>query len=192
MCGIVGIYNYRNAEPVAERTIRTMLAAVAHRGPDDQGVFLHGSLALGHRRLSILDTSSAGHQPMVSPSGRAVLTYNGEIDNYLELAASLPATMHRFRSRSDTEVILAQYEAQGEKCLQDFIGMFAFALWDTPRQRLILGSGPAWDQAALLDPYQGRHRFCLGDQGAIDGIGRAASCEHLGNRALYAFRLCCW
>ncbi len=138
MCGIVGIYNFRSAEPVAEGTMLAMLAAVSHRGPDDQGVFLDGSLGLGHRRLSILDTSPAGHQPMVSPSGRAVLTYNGEIYNYVELAASLPGTTHRLRSRSDTEVILAQYEALGEKCLQDFIGMFAFALWDTFCQRLIL------------------------------------------------------
>jgi asparagine synthase (glutamine-hydrolysing) len=154
MCGIAGIYNYRNAEPVAEGAVLAMLAAVAHRGPDDQGVFLDGSLALGHRRLSILDTSSAGHQPMVSPSGRAVLTYNGEIYNYVELAASLPDATHRLRSRSDTEVILAQYEAMGEKCLQDFIGMFAFALWDMPRQRLLL----ARDRLGIKPLYWTRTR----------------------------------
>ncbi|HXX74401.1 MAG TPA: asparagine synthase (glutamine-hydrolyzing) [Nitrospiraceae bacterium] len=138
MCAIVGIYNYRSEEPVSQDLIRSMLTHVSHRGPDDEGIFLDGSLGLGHRRLSILDTSAAGHQPMVAPSGRTVISYNGEVYNYVELASELTRLGYVFRSLTDTEVILTQYEMVGEKCLQDFIGMFAFALWDRERRRLLL------------------------------------------------------
>ena len=138
MCGIAGIYNYQSGEPVSEQVLRSMLDQMAYRGPDDEGVFVAGPIGLGHRRLSILDTSSAGHQPMLSPSKRTVIVHNGEVYNYVELAKRLAASGVALRSRSDTEVILAMYEAMGENCVSDFIGMFAFAIWDQAQRRLCL------------------------------------------------------
>ncbi len=131
MCGIAGVVG-PGATP--ERAVR-MADAQAHRGPDDQGVWSEPGVALGHRRLSIIDLTGAGHEPMVSADGRHVLTFNGEIYNYRELRAELAD--YPYRSRTDTEVILAAYARWGEACLERFIGMFAFALWDADRQRLL-------------------------------------------------------
>jgi asparagine synthase (glutamine-hydrolysing) len=115
-----------------------MTNALAHRGPDGAGAFVDGPVGLGHRRLSILDLSSAGQQPMASASGRAVLTYNGEIYNFQSLRLELQALGHRFVSQTDTEVLLYAYEAWGESCLARLNGMFAFAIWDNYRQFLFL------------------------------------------------------
>jgi asparagine synthase (glutamine-hydrolysing) len=111
-----------------------MARAQAHRGPDDEGVWTAPGVALGHRRLSILDLSSRGHEPMASADGRHVLTFNGEVYNYLELRRELPE--YPYRSRTDTEVILAAYARWGEACVERFVGMFAFALWDAEREVL--------------------------------------------------------
>jgi asparagine synthase (glutamine-hydrolysing) len=107
-----------------------------HRGPDDEGLFIEGPIGLGHRRLSIIDLSSAGHQPMSNDDGSLHVVFNGEIYNYVELAHDLRRRGHRFRSATDTEVILHQYEEDGERCLEKLRGMFAFALWDSRRKRL--------------------------------------------------------
>ena len=115
-----------------------MTAAIAHRGPDGEGHWVDGPIALGHRRLAILDLSSAGHQPMLSPDGRYVLSYNGEIYNFEVLRAELEARGHQFHSRTDSEVLLhllAEYGADGVARLN---GMFAFALWDRQERRLLL------------------------------------------------------
>lgn len=118
--------------------LERMTSLVAHRGPDDAGHEILGHVGLGHRRLSIIDVSSAGHQPMASDDGSIWIAYNGECYNYRELAEGMRARGHRFRSGSDTEVILRLYEERGEACFKELDGMFALAIWDRRKQRLIL------------------------------------------------------
>lgn len=135
MCGIAGIYDFEGREP-DRRLLAAMADAIRHRGPDDEGFYTAPGIGLAHRRLSILDLSPAGHQPMADPAGRYWLIFNGEIYNYLELRAELQTLGYVFRSGSDTEVLLAAYEQWGTDCLKRFNGMWAFALWDTVHQRL--------------------------------------------------------
>ncbi len=137
MCGICGIFNL-NGEPVLPVNLRKMTDAIAHRGPDGEGFYTDSFLGLGHRRLAIIDLSSAGHQPMMTPDGQFVLTYNGEIYNFQELRIELEAKGYQFRSRTDSEVALYAYVEWGEKALERFNGMFAFAVWDRQRQELFL------------------------------------------------------
>jgi len=137
MCGLAGVLHATGAGR-DDGLYRRMTGRIAHRGPDDDGIFLTGRLALLHRRLSILDTTSAGHQPMCSEDGSLAILHNGEIYNFLELADELMALGHRFRSRSDTEVMLAAYREWGLDFVTRFNGIWAFALWDAPRERLIL------------------------------------------------------
>lgn len=118
--------------------MQAMATMIAHRGPDDFGSYIDGPLALGHRRLSIIDLSPAGHQPMATADGRYVIAYNGEIYNYRELRAELHTRGVRFASDSDTEVLLYGFAEWGEKILDRLNGMFAFAIWDTLDRRLFL------------------------------------------------------
>jgi asparagine synthase (glutamine-hydrolysing) len=138
MCGIAGVWR---AEPLLEESeLRELCAALAHRGPDGGGIWLHPSRSLGfaHRRLAIVDLSDAAVQPMQSASGRTCIVFNGEIYNFRELRQRAMQCGWRFRSESDTEVILALYEQLGSACVERFRGMFAFALWDEAEQRLWL------------------------------------------------------
>ena len=135
MCGIAGKLYTDRARAIDPRTLDAMTDALAHRGPDARGTFVAGAVGLGHRRLSIIDLSPDANQPMIGPSG-AVLTFNGEIYNFAPLRAALAGEGYRFRTRSDTEVLLALYERRGERCVDDLIGMFAFAIWDPARRRL--------------------------------------------------------
>jgi len=137
MCGITGILNLNN-EPVAPVILRGMTDALAHRGPDGEGFHTEGAVGLGHRRLAIIDLSPAGQQPMVTRGGDYALTYNGEIYNFQELRLELESLGHQFRSRTDSEVVLNAYAEWGPDCTERFNGMFAFALWDRPRQSLFL------------------------------------------------------
>src|SRR5262245_38796783 len=131
MCGIAGRLNFRSGAPVAPEMIAEMCDLIAHRGPDGQGVWTSGALGFGHRRLAIIDLSPAGRQPMLSADdGGLVITFNGEIYNFLDLRRDLEGRGHTFRSRTDTEVILAAYREWGVDCLSRLRGMFAFALWD--------------------------------------------------------------
>ena len=138
MCGIAGIFAPDGR--VSAQTVERMTDAMRHRGPDDAGVELiaDGRVALGHRRLSILDLSPLGHQPMRHPSGRLWVTFNGEIYNFREIRAELETAGEHFHSESDTEVILAAYHRWGRQCLSRFRGMFALALWDADRESLVL------------------------------------------------------
>jgi asparagine synthase (glutamine-hydrolysing) len=131
MCGIAGAVGVTSPDAVREMT-----DTLAHRGPDDSGVFFDANtrVALGHRRLSIIDVSSCGHQPMSYDGGRYVITYNGEIYNFAELRRELEPLGHRFLSHSDTEVMLAAYAQWGERCVERFRGMFAFAIYDREAQ----------------------------------------------------------
>ena len=139
MCGIAGIFSRQGEE--WETVVSAMVQAIRYRGPDDSGVWCDRSagVALGHARLSILDLSPEGHQPMASGSGRYVISYNGEIYNFTELRSELEATGAKFRGHSDTEVMLAAFEEWGlARAVQRFVGMFAFALWDRERRTLSL------------------------------------------------------
>jgi len=137
MCGICGVVNYSGGSHSPE-ILKRMTDSIAHRGPDGEGVFIDGPVALGHRRLAILDLSPAGAQPMQTGDGRYILTYNGEIYNFRELRTELEAAGHAFRSTSDSEVLLKAYVQWGESCVERFNGMFAFAIWDKRKQSLFL------------------------------------------------------
>ena len=137
MCGIVGMLD-RSGRPAQQETLKAMVDRLAHRGPDGEGTYLDGPLGLGHRRLAILDLSEAGHQPMATPDGRFVISYNGEIYNFRELRKELEATGRTFHSRCDTEVLLQAYAQWGGECLDRLNGMFAFVIWDRQTRELFL------------------------------------------------------
>jgi len=137
MCGIVGTINF-NGEPVAPALLKKMTDIISHRGPDDEGQWIDGPIGLGHRRLSIIDLSAAGHQPMLSHNQRFILTYNGELYNFCELRAELEALGHRFQSQTDSEVVLYALIEWGSDALIKFNGMFALAFWDCSEKKLLL------------------------------------------------------
>src|SRR6266568_1207080 len=142
MCGIVGFWTPGGLDDSARPALERMTSAVRHRGPDDSGNWLDPSLgvALGHRRLAVIDLTLEGRQPMDSAHGRYVIVFNGEIYNFLELRAALEAQGMSFRGHSDTEVMLAAFERVGViEATQQFAGMFAFALFDKTERRLYLG-----------------------------------------------------
>lgn len=136
MCGIFGKL-YFHAKKKETKLLRDCLEALAHRGPDDTGVFEDDRIFLGSKRLSILDLSGAGHMPMHSQNKKKWIVFNGEIFNYVELRKEL-GTKHQFRSRTDTEVVLRLYEELGPACLHKLRGMFAFAIWDTEKKELFI------------------------------------------------------
>ncbi|MBV8030071.1 MAG: asparagine synthase (glutamine-hydrolyzing) [Betaproteobacteria bacterium] len=141
MCGIAGFLALSGAfapVPAPARVLGAMADALAHRGPDDRGIHVNGPAGLAHRRLSIVDLSSAGHQPFASSDGSVVVSFNGEIFNYLELRRELEGRGHVFRSHSDTETIVEAYRASGPACVESFNGDFAYALWDSRARRLVL------------------------------------------------------
>lgn len=137
MCGIAGVLNLDNT-PVSSDLLKGMTDAIAHRGPDGEGQWINGPVGLGHRRLSILDLSSAGHQPMLSPGERYVLSYNGEIYNHLDIRKTLETKGHQFSSQCDTEVVLYAYAEWGVEAFDHFNGMFALAIWDNKEKTLCL------------------------------------------------------
>lgn len=158
MCGITGIFHLNNSTTVEPIILSNMTDEIKHRGPDDFGYWCcntytnekvltrnineignnNFNVAFGHRRLSILDLSPLGHQPMSNPSGSIWITYNGEVYNYIELRDELISKGHAFKTGTDTEVIIAAYEEWGENCLNKFNGMFAFAIWDQSKQQLFI------------------------------------------------------
>lgn len=137
MCGIAGIVRL-DGEAVSPPLIRAMAQTLRHRGPDAAGFHVDGPVALGHQRLKIIDLSEAAAQPMANGDGSVWIVFNGEIYNYRELRQELDARGYRFRSHSDTEVILHLYEELGGSCIERLDGMFAFAVWDRPKRRLLL------------------------------------------------------
>jgi asparagine synthase (glutamine-hydrolysing) len=160
MCGIAGMIG-----PRPQRYIRAMLDKLEHRGRDDEGLWLSPPMndgrqvCLGHRRLSIIDTSSAGHQPMFSHDGRYAVMLNGEIYNYRELKEELKSKGHTFRTETDTEVLLAAFAEWGERCLSRLNGMFAFAIWDQNEHTLTL----ARDHVGIKPLYYARVTNSEGD-----------------------------
>jgi asparagine synthase (glutamine-hydrolysing) len=138
MCGIAGIINLDGA-PVSPHTLKQMTDSIRHRGPDGEGQWIDGQVGLGHRRLSIIDLSDAGKQPMQDATGRYIISFNGEIYNYRELQIELRAKGYAFQSRTDTEVLLYALVEWGMGALDKLNGMFAFALWDRQTHRLTIG-----------------------------------------------------
>ncbi|NJN35269.1 MAG: hypothetical protein HC817_14495 [Saprospiraceae bacterium] len=149
MCGISGILDFKKshlAPPIAP-SVAKMNDRMRHRGPDDAGIWAEKNIALGQRRLSIIDLSPAGHQPMLSHDERFVITFNGEIYNFKKLKNQI--SDYPFRSNSDTEVLLAAYAQKGKNILSELNGMFAFAVWDRAEEELLL----ARDQLGIKPLY---------------------------------------
>ena len=137
MCGIAGVL-HRDGRPASPVIVKAMTDIIAHRGPDGEGHFCDGPLGLGHRRLSIIDLSDAARQPMTTPDGRYVITYNGEIYNFREIKAQLSARGHRFHSSGDSEVLLTAFAEWGLGALERLNGMFAFGIWDVKTRQLTI------------------------------------------------------
>ena len=169
MCGIAGIFNF-DSRPVDLDSLDRLVDGLAHRGPDDRGVHIDGPVGLGNRRLAVIDLSSGGHQPMQLGDEDLWITFNGMIYNFRELRDSLSASGHRFRSNSDTEVILNAYKEWGQDCVKHLAGMFAFAIWDGSTEELFvardrLGVKPIFytsigDQFVFCSEVHGLYDFC--------------------------------
>ena len=133
MCGITGIFNL-NSQPVNQELLTEMTRLLSHRGPDDEGIYISGKVGFGHRRLSIIDLSPRGHQPMSNEDESIWITYNGEIYNYRSLRNELQKNGHQFKSQTDTETIIHLYEERGIGCLEYLDGEFAFSIWDANKK----------------------------------------------------------
>lgn len=157
MCGICGVFEPQGALPLARATLKSMADTLSHRGPDDEGFYVCGPVGLAHRRLSIIDLAG-GHQPLANEDETVWIAFNGEIYNFDELNRQYLSTGHCFKTRSDTETIIHLYEELGDECFAQLRGMFAIALWDSRRKRLVLardrvGKKPlfySWDGCRLL------------------------------------------
>lgn len=182
MCGIAGLFcqdpSCRGESH--EALVRGMCDIQAHRGPDDQGVASLGPACLGARRLSIIDLSPAGHMPMSDPTGRWWITYNGEVYNFPELRSELERLGHAFRSRTDTEVVLHSFMEWDERCIERFIGMFAFAIYDRDQQKLIL----ARDRYGIKPLYYARSDGHVLVSSEIKALARVIATPSLDSRRL--------
>ena len=170
MCGFVALVNGPGSQPEREAQLGHMLQSIAHRGPDDAGTLIDGPVALGFRRLSILDLSPAGHQPMTSADGTCTIVFNGEIYNYLELRADLQSRGHQFRSHGDTEVLLAAYREWGSDLLPRLNGMWAFVILDRQRQ-LLFGSRDRFGIKPLYRWQRGRQVVLASEVKALRAAG---------------------
>jgi asparagine synthase (glutamine-hydrolysing) len=188
MCGIVGRVS---PAPVSEAEILTMCDAIVHRGPDDWGTFIEDGVGLGMRRLSIIDLAG-GHQPMTNEDGSVVVVLNGEIYNFHQLVAELEAKGHRFRTRCDTEVLVHLYEDDGERMLQRLRGMFAFAIWDRRRRRLLLARDHFGQKPLFYTEAGGRLTFAseikalLADDPSLAELSPSALDQYLTLRFVQA------
>ena len=156
MCGIVGILNLNEPKPIDPESIARMAGSIRHRGPDEFGMFLDSWIGMGNVRLSIIDLNS-GTQPISNEDETLWIVYNGEIFNYIELKEGLAQKGHRFKTESDTEVIVHLYEEYGPDCLQMLNGQFAFAIWDCSRREMFMETAERLAEA-LADTYD--HTFC--------------------------------
>lgn len=183
MCGIAGIVAFGGrANPGA---VQAMCDLMAHRGPDGEGAWqsIDGEVALGHRRLAIIDLSRDANQPMADAAGTLRITYNGEIYNYLELRDELAAAGHVFRTQSDTEVILEAYRAWGDACVERFNGMFAFAIWDEARQLLFCARDRFGEKPFLYASGDGFFAFASEYKAllSLDGVSARYRDQDLAN-----------
>ena len=170
MCGICGKISLKS-ETISSDLIVRMTSSLAHRGPDDSGLIYDEAAGVGlaHRRLSIIDLSSAGHQPMKSDDGKVCICYNGEIYNFIRIRKLLVDCGHRFKSATDTEVVLKAYLQWGTECLEKFVGMFAFTIWDRRNQTLFL----ARDRLGIKPLY-----YYIDDEGILFASEIKALLQH--------------
>ncbi|HEX9300727.1 MAG TPA: asparagine synthase (glutamine-hydrolyzing), partial [Casimicrobiaceae bacterium] len=180
MCGIVGQVGAIDSPGEVEAVVRRQLALLRHRGPDDSGCVIDREFAFGHARLAIIDPEH-GAQPFVSADGRLVITYNGEIYNYLELREELLRAGHAFRTSSDTEVLLTGYRQWGEGVLERIDGMFAFALYDRSRRELFCARDPYGQKPFFYHP--GRDCLAFSSEcrtfGELPGFAREVDLDSL-------------
>ena len=177
MCGICGEL-YWNGQQASEERLNPMLNAMQQRGPDDEGIWLNGQIGLGHRRLAIIDLSSAGHQPMID--GSLSLVFNGCIYNYESLKIELEALGQTFISHSDTEVILKAYRQWGMECVSRFEGMFAIAIWDDEQQQLMLARDRIGIKPLYYAPIEGGVRFASNTQALLETDGIDTDIDPIG------------
>lgn len=158
MCGICGLVGRSDSPPIDKSLLQSMCRMISHRGPDDEGVHLDGTVGLGHRRLSIIDLST-GVQPIYNEDRSIVIVFNGEIYNFRALRQGLEERGHRFLTHSDTEVIVHLYEEKGTDCIEYLRGMFAFAIWDKPRRRLFAAIDRVGKKPFYYSDHGGLFRF---------------------------------
>ncbi|MCZ4493745.1 MAG: Asparagine synthase, glutamine-hydrolyzing, partial [Conexibacter sp.] len=178
MCGICGLIALDGARPVDEPGLRAMSAALAHRGPDDAGTLVDGPAALAIRRLAIIDPAG-GHQPIANEDGTVHVVLNGEIYNFAALRDRLVARGHRFTTRSDTEVLVHLYEERGDDFVHDLRGMFALAVWDARRRRLVLARDRFGIKPLVYAEVAGQLAFASETKAllALDGLSRAVDLD---------------
>src|SRR3990172_9161238 len=183
MCGIAGIVSPGRPATSLTASVGRMCAALRHRGPEGIGTYVADGIALGHARLAIIDLSKTGQQPMTNEDGSLHLVVNGEIYNYRRLRADLQARGHAFRSHSDSEVVLHLYEEYGDDCLLHLEGMFALALWDGPRRRLLL----ARDRCGIKPLYVAQQGEALYFASELLALGRGGAAAEIDPQAVYAY-----
>jgi asparagine synthase (glutamine-hydrolysing) len=187
MCGVVGILEFSDRTP-SSRDVELMTGRLQHRGPDGQGVHIHGPVALGHRRLSIIDLVS-GSQPMTNEDGQVWITYNGELYNFSELRTELKSAGHTFRTSSDTEIIVHAWEEWGEACVERFRGMFAFAIADYRRRVVFL----ARDHLGIKPLYYFQTRQRMAFASELQALRALTNCpDEIDPKSVddYLFLLC--
>ncbi|MBD3612818.1 MAG: N-acetylglutaminylglutamine amidotransferase, partial [Hydrogenovibrio crunogenus] len=177
MCGICGEI-YWDGQMASETKLVPMLAELEKRGPDDGGTWVQNHVGLGHRRLSIIDLSDGGHQPMLDDE--ISLVFNGCIYNYETLSAELIELGHEFRSHSDTEVILKAYRQWGMECVSRFEGMFAFAIWDDHQHQLLLARDRFGIKPLYYAPVEGGVRFASNTQALLASGGINTDIDPVG------------
>jgi len=187
MCGIAGIVDLQ-ARAVEPSLVRRLCDVLVHRGPDDEGYYIKGQVALGQRRLAILDLAG-GRQPMSNEDGTIWVTFNGEIYNFRELRARLEGLGHRFATRSDTEAIVHAYEQYGPACVKELRGMFAFALWDQPRQTLLLARDRVGKKPLFYAEIDGQWVFASELQALLQhpGLAREVDWTALDDYLTYGY-----
>lgn len=181
MCGIAGIFNYHSSnEPSTERNVKKMLTLIKHRGPDESGVYINQNIGIGSVRLSIIDLSS-GQQPMSDITERYWIVYNGEVFNYLELRVELEKKGVRFKTNSDTEVVIQMYALYGADCLNQMNGQFAFCIWDKSKKELFLGRDRVGIRPLFYWSQNGAFAFCSEIKGlfSLNQIPRSLNPESL-------------
>ncbi|MBI3255664.1 MAG: asparagine synthase (glutamine-hydrolyzing) [Candidatus Andersenbacteria bacterium] len=187
MCGIVGVLQ-KNGEGVKQSFLQPLTAALAHRGPDDSGQFIDGPVGFGHRRLSILDLTSAGHQPMVTADGRYAIVFNGEIYNFRELHKHYLADVP-LSSQSDTEVLMYLLGKHGVSVLPELRGMFAFAFWDRQAGQLLLANDPFGKKPLYFRETDAHFLFASEPKALLAAAGTSSVCkkEALGTYVLHEY-----
>lgn len=186
MCGINGQFDFRG-RPVRADAVVAMRDVQRHRGPDDAGLFVAGPVGLGHRRLSIIDLAG-GHQPLDNEDGSIIIVFNGEIYNFQELHRDLLARGHKFKTHSDTEVIVHLYEEMGEACLQRLRGMFAFALWDANKRQLLLARDRLGEKPLYYTVHSQTLLFASEIKAILQVDGVEAAPDPAGLRRYLAYR----